>query len=698
MNIIQIVPSLETGGVETGTIDLAKILLLEGHRPVVISAGGKLVKKLDELGIRHYELPVDRKSPFSVIRLIPRLIKIIRQEKADIVHARSRVPGWIAFFACYRTGAKFVTTSHGYYSTHLFSRVMGWGRAVIVPSQVIGRHMIDNFKVPADKIRLIHRGVDLDNFEYKPAHLRQKGTFTVGIIGRITPLKGHRYFLKAVAKTVRRIPRMRAVVVGDAGKKHRKYMDELMVLSRQLGISSYVDFVGRSSDVAASLSKLDALVMATTTPEAFGRVIIEANAVGVPVVSTQVGGAAEIVEDGINGLLVPAKDADSISESLIRLYKDKLLVRKLIVNGRKLVESKYTLDIMAKKTMEVYREAAGSLRILVIKLHARGDVILATPSIRSLRLKFPHAKISILVDLRCREIVENCPYVDEVLAYNIKDLHLASKKLWQLGSYLRSDSFDMVIDFQNNSKSHLLGFLSMSPRRYGYRNKKLGFLLNQSIKDTGAKIDPIRHQERVLHMLQTEIINKELELWPRKQDIEYINSFLETSWVAKGQILIALNLSASKRWQSKRWGLDNFVKLSDELTRLYNSRIIVIGSGEDQALAEEFSRRTKSRPIIATGKTSLMQLAVLLAKCKLLVTGDSAPMHIAAATKTPFIALFGPTDPDKHLPPAKKYKVFYANEKCAPCYKPGCSHLSCMKKIKAEDVLAAAREFLGAKR
>ncbi|MFA5725732.1 MAG: glycosyltransferase, partial [Candidatus Omnitrophota bacterium] len=140
MNILQVLPELNVGGVETGTLDLAKYLMRLGHKAVVVSAGGSLVKDLEELGAVHYHLPVHKKSVFSIIKTVPLLAEIIRKEKIDIVHARSRVPAWIAYFACRQTKAVFITTCHGYYKKHPFSYVMGWGKKVIVLSNVISRH------------------------------------------------------------------------------------------------------------------------------------------------------------------------------------------------------------------------------------------------------------------------------------------------------------------------------------------------------------------------------------------------------------------------------------------------------------------------------------------------------------------------------------------------------------------------------
>jgi len=126
MNVLQILPELNVGGVETGTLDLARHLAKLGHKAVVVSAGGPMVKDIQAAGAVHYQLPVHKKSLWVMFKMVPALAEIIKKEKIDIVHARSRVPAWIAFFACRRTKAVFITTCHGYYKKHLFSYVMGW--------------------------------------------------------------------------------------------------------------------------------------------------------------------------------------------------------------------------------------------------------------------------------------------------------------------------------------------------------------------------------------------------------------------------------------------------------------------------------------------------------------------------------------------------------------------------------------------
>ena len=174
MNILQILPELNVGGVETGTLDLAKFLVELGDKAVVVSGGGELVRELESFGATHYQLPVHKKSLFTMARMVPKLVEIIQKEQIDIVHARSRVPAWIAYFACRQTAKVFITTCHGYYKQHPFSYVMGWSKRVIALSNVIARHMIDDFGVPHERLRLIPRSVDLEKFKFASPDKKRK--------------------------------------------------------------------------------------------------------------------------------------------------------------------------------------------------------------------------------------------------------------------------------------------------------------------------------------------------------------------------------------------------------------------------------------------------------------------------------------------------------------------------------------------
>lgn len=737
MNILQILPELNVGGVETGTVDLARYLVKSGHKVVVVSGGGELVDDLESSGAIHYQLPVQKKSISTIIKTIPKLVEIIKKEQINIVHARSRVPAWIAYFATRKTHTVFITTCHGYYKKHLFSYVMGFSKRVIVLSNIIGRHMIDDFGVPYERIRLIPRSVDLERFKYVSPQKKRREEFNVGIIGRITPLKGHLYFIKAMAKVASVIPRLKIWIVGDVPPSRQAYKEQLEVLVKRLGLWQATQFLGTQRDIPAILAHLDLLVLATVTHEAFGRVIVEAQASGVPVVATQVGGVVDIIEDQKTGLLVPPSDPTSMASAIIRIFKDIELSRNLTQNAYQKVKEKYNVELMVKNTIDVYKDALENFKILIIKFSSLGDVILSTAAIRAIRERFGPStlrlrtdgersratghnylecsvsskpdfgmpkenyssshirhKISFLVSEECKDMLLNCPYIDELLVCDFKNKDRGIKSVLKLARILRKKNFDMVIDLQNNRKSHILSFLSLALNRYGYDNKKFGFLLNYRIRDEKPPLDPVTHQFRILKMLGIDLRDPRLELWPTQEDQDYINEFLSSEWLSTNQRLVGINISASQRWITKDWPLHHIIRLCEELSRK-DMRVVITGTEKDLTLSNTLMNMVKNvKPINACGKTTINQLACLIKRCSVYISSDSAPLHVASAVGAPFIALFGPTDPRRHVLPAKDCITIKKDLSCSPCYKSKCKTKKCMELIKPEEVLEAIDKLL----
>jgi lipopolysaccharide heptosyltransferase II len=695
MNILQILPELNVGGVETGTLDLAKYLVRQGHKAVVVSNGGTLVETLKGYGALHYQLPVHKKSFFTMLKCVPQLVEIINKENIDVVHARSRVPAWIAYFACRRSKAVFITTCHGYYKKHYFSLVMGWAKRVIAPSNVIARHMIEDFKVPYERIKLIPRSVDLERFKYSGPKKKNQKEFNVGIIGRITPIKGHLHFIKSMAKVARQMPHLKVWIVGSAPASRQAYKEQIEVLVRRLGLWHCTEFLGTQKDVPEILSHLDLLVLATTTHEAFGRVIVEAQACGVPVVATKVGGVIDIIEDNKTGLLVSPADHQAMAEAVLKIHNDQDLAQSLAENAYAQVKAKYGVELMVKNTLDAYKDALSNLNILVIKLSSLGDIILSTAAIRALKEKFgPACKISLLVSEGYKEALLRCPYIDELLVVDFKHKDKGLFGLLALGSVLRRKNFDLSIDLQNNRKSHILSFLAFARDRYGYGRRKLGFLLNHRLNEAKGALGPVEHQFRVLNMLGIGLKDSRLELWPCSEDEKYIDELLAAEWLSQKQKLVGINISASHRWLSKNWPQHYIVKLCEALS-LKDIRVVITGTEKDIPAANALLGLAHQAKIInACAKTSVNQLASLIKKCDAYISVDSSALHIASAVGTPFVALFGPTDPARHLPPAKKCVVLKKDLACGPCYKPKCKNSKCLNMITPAEVLEAVEKLL----
>lgn len=694
MNILQILPEMNVGGVETGTLDFGKYLVEHGHKSVVISNGGVLVKRLKAYGVRHYTLPVHRKSIWGLRVIIKQVRVIIQKEKIDIVHARSRVPAWIAYFACQGTKARFVTTCHGYYRNPWFSRVMGFGRLVIVPSGIIGKHMKDTFKVLPENIRCIPRSVDVSRFTYHEERW-QKAPFTIAMIGRMTTLKGHTYFLKAIGQLVQSRQDIQVQIIGDAPQKKPEYRQALEQEVRQLGLENVVTFLGNRQDIPELLSKVDVLVMASIYPESFGRVIVEAQAAGVAVVATEVGGVVDIIEHERTGLLVPPQDPAAIAQAVNRLLNDRAATLTMVRQAHEKLRKEFILEVMAERTLKVYDEVLTAQRILVIKLRAMGDVVLITASLKALRAQYPQAHVACLIGKISRQILAQCPTIDELITFDEQGRDRGWFGVGRAGMRLRQHHFDQVIDFQNNRKSHALAYLSGAAARYGYR-RKWGGLLTHTVVNPRHDIAAVAHQFQVLNMMGLKYRDDmRLELWPSVKDKEYARALFQERWVAAQQQVVGINLAASDKWPTKNWSVASMAALCDQLSAM-NIRVVLTGMAKDQPLADALMSLTQAQPLSVVGKTDIMQLAAVIAQCACYVTPDSAPMHVAAAMNVPCVVVFGPTDAQRHVPPADHLTVIQKDLTCAPCYRRHCRILThaCMQQITPEEVFKAVKVFM----
>ncbi|MBI3313399.1 MAG: glycosyltransferase, partial [Candidatus Omnitrophica bacterium] len=650
MRVLQVLPSLDVGGVERGVVDLARAMKKRGDDIVVISSGGELVAELEKMNVRHYKLPVDQKSIFS-LALVGKIAEIIDKERIEVVHARSRVPAWLAWFATRQTGVPFVTTCHGYYSTHLLSRVMGWGKRVIAISSVVGRHMIDDFGVSPERIRLVHRGIDFSQFSYVPGRYdTNPKSFRIINVARLSPIKGQIEFLKAVHLLRRHVQHLEVWLVGSEVRGKNKYTGLIQKTIQQLGLQSTVKLLGTRRDIADLMAQSDLVVLSTLVPEAFGRVVVEAGAVGRTVLATRVGGVLDIIDHEENGILVTPGNVEEMAERMRELLSDRAKSKRLAENLHEKVKNRFTLEQMTEKTLEVYQEVRRYKNILVIKLGAMGDLILAVPSFRMIRRRFPDARISLLVDKKIASLVSRCPYLDEIIPVDRKKISRLSF-LAKLSKRLRGETYDLSVDLQNSKWTHLIAFLAGIPQRFGFSRGGLGFLLNRPDKNFHAGDEPVRHQFRILSKLGVKEFDDELELWPEAESEKRIQEICDAIDPIRSCKWVGLVIGSSPKWLTKRWPMANFSALADRLIKKLNCRIVLIGAREDAELVKEFQTRFPEKVVDLVGKTSLSDLTALMKQIHVLVTGDTAPLHVAGAMKTKIVALFGPTDPKRHMPP-----------------------------------------------
>lgn len=366
--ILQVLPRLDAGGVERGTLEMVQAVVAAGGTALVASAGGRLVAGLERAGGRHALLPLATKSPLGIWRNAGRLARLARQSRVGLVHARSRAPAWSALAASRRLGLPLVTTYHGAYGGGLpgkrrYNGVMAQGDRVIAISRFIAELLVRQHGTDPERVRIIPRGVDTTLFDpdrVVPDRLTrlmrawrlEDGAPVVLLPARLTRWKGQAVLLEAVARMAR--TDAVCVLLGDG---RPAYARELEQLAGRLGIADRLRLVGHCEDMPAALMLATVAVSASTEPEGFGRAVIEAQAMGRAVVATAHGGAAETVDDLVTGWLVPPSDPAALAEVLDRaLGLDEANRWALGERARNSVLAHYTTAAMQAATLDVYRE------------------------------------------------------------------------------------------------------------------------------------------------------------------------------------------------------------------------------------------------------------------------------------------------------------------------------------------------------
>lgn len=364
MKVLQILPELNAGGVERGTLEIASYLVKSGHESMVVSNGGRLVEALENAGSRHVSLPVHRKSLATLLQVGP-LRRLLTKERPDILHIRSRVPGWVAWLAWRgmdpKTRPKLVSTVHGFYSVNRYSAVMTRGERVIAVSNSIRTYILENYpKTPGEIIRVIPRGITPNDYgtDYQaPAawlerwHAEQSklsGKQVLLLPGRITRLKGHEDFFNLIASLKQSGIPAHGLIAGDTHEKKRAYLEELRGVVEKLGVSEDITFLGHRSDIREVMSVSHIVCALSQQPESFGRTVLEAMALGKPVVGYDCGGVGELLGELFPAGRVPLGDRDCLFETTRSVISKKPLPLP--------VGEPFTLDAMCRSTLDVYQE------------------------------------------------------------------------------------------------------------------------------------------------------------------------------------------------------------------------------------------------------------------------------------------------------------------------------------------------------
>lgn len=368
--ILQIIPELGAGGAEQGCIDVAAAVMRAGAQAIVVSNGGYRMGEIARAGAVHINLPVDTKNPFVMWQNIGRLRKIIKKYNVGVVHARSRAPAWSAWRACKGTPARFMTTCHAPYNIsgevkRLYNGSIAHGEIVIAISQFVAQYLKDNYKIDPERIRIIPRGIPLERFH--PTAVTPERMITLArewrvpdganiimMPGRITRWKGHHVLIEAMEQLGRKD--VFCVIIGaDQGRD--EYRKELEQTISDKKLSEQIRIVNQCHDMPSAYMLATVVVSASTDPEGFGRVPVEAQAMGRPIIATDHGGAQETILRGKTGWLIPPSDSSALAQAINEaLGLDPMQRAVLATRSMSHVAERFSKEQMTEKTLAVYAE------------------------------------------------------------------------------------------------------------------------------------------------------------------------------------------------------------------------------------------------------------------------------------------------------------------------------------------------------
>jgi len=358
MKIVQLLPELNEGGVERGTMELSRELVKLGHESIVISAGGKLQAQIEKDGGKHITFDVCSKNPFTVISRMMKLRNILREVNPDILHARSRVPAWLTYLANKKLQFPFVTTVHGFNSVSPYSAIMAKGDRVICVSGSIKTYIQKHYQTADEKITVIPRGIDLVKFNPQNIDADFMAQFTekyglkdkmiVTSVGRVTQLKDLETFISSISVLKQKHSNVLGLIVGGVREDKQTYFDSLKELVNELDLEDNIIFTGSQSKVAEIYALSDVAVSSSKKPESFGRSVAEAIALNTPVVATGHGGVLDIIVEGENGFFCPVGAVEALAIKILN-------TRALKFDGYNYISNHFSLENMVEKTIEVYK-------------------------------------------------------------------------------------------------------------------------------------------------------------------------------------------------------------------------------------------------------------------------------------------------------------------------------------------------------
>ena len=372
IRLLQVIPRLDTGGAETGCIDIAKFVAKQNYYSAILCSGGRLIKNIDQTKIKIFIFPVHSKNPLLILLNIFVILFIVLFYKINILHVRSRAPAWSCYFVRKLSNVFLISTFHGTYNFNNFFKkfynsIMLRGNVVIAGSKFIFDHIKKNYN-SFKHLFVVPRGIDITYFDPKNPNIEESdkvrnrwnvsvNNFLILLPGRLTSWKGQMFFLKTflLLKEKNLLKNINAVILGDE-QGRIQYKESLLKFINDNNLEKHVKIISNESFMPSAYNACDLVLSTSVEPEAFGRVAVEAQAMEKPILASNIGGSIETVIDGQTGWLFESNSEKNLANFILNISKkDKSLLKEFGLKGRKNVSENYTVEQMCSKTLEIYK-------------------------------------------------------------------------------------------------------------------------------------------------------------------------------------------------------------------------------------------------------------------------------------------------------------------------------------------------------
>jgi len=694
------------GGGQRSLYLLIKHLDKEKFCPsLVVPEAGSVKDEIEALGIKVFVVPPARLRSLDIggiRRTLRALTRIVEETGAHLISTDSVRETFYARWAGRSRRVPVllhlrVTDSPAWVDRVLYPFV---DRMIAVSHAAAGRFRMMDRK---GKVRVVYNGADLQSLQPAPARTPD-GRLRIGYFGRLQERKG----VDTLIKAVRRLDGMPLSVhiFGEGDEVYARYLKEMASGDDRIIFEGFVE------DVPQRIRRLDAVVLASRRTEGLSRALIEAMALGRPVIVSDVPSNPELVGEAGRSFIFRRDDEADLARLLKELCEQPGRLRDAGPQARRRAEELFDLKKNTRQMEDIYRQTARpdvkARKILIVNLGGIGDLLLSSAALRMMREHFRDASIVFCGVSRVAAYARSLGLFDEVVSlpgYELEARRFLMSQRWSiflLLMYLRRKRFDLAVNMRTlhswpGAWKMAFLFFSIGARvRAGRDTDHRGFFFHIKIPErTQGEKHEMEYDVDMVRALGVPVSDRHLCMAIPETARKTVTDLLENQGVTSSDCLIGVNPGGML---SRRWPLDYF---SDALRKILEGRpgvVVITGTKGEQGLGEALAGALRGRRVINTaGSLSWAELGALVNRCDLFISNDTGPMHLAAALRTPLVAIFGPGcltrfDP---RPLSDKAIVLYEKAVCAPCEKFSCRDLRCLKRISPQAVAAAGLELLG---